>query len=476
MKQRISPNGLAALIALIFSLLVVVSGCNSTGLPQIPTAAPPTPTTVAELLHATATIELVPTPREAATSEPISTKQPGQSTTPRPIATDVGGTVLPTPTLLPEPERARIFQEVWDTVEKNYLYKDFHGADWQALHDQYLPKVTNAATSDDFYTAISDMVDTLKDDHSRYLSPQDAKEEDDLQSGNANYVGVGILSSPQDKTLMVIFVFPGSPAERAGLRRRDRITAVDGVPFQDPRNELRRIRGPKGSTVHLTITSPGQPSREVDIVRDTITGGIVPTASRLAANSSIGFLVVPDLWTDDMDARVHDELRSMLDDNRPLKGLIIDLRGNGGGFRTVLQGILGNFVTGEVGKFFNQKTEYPFTIQQSDLYERLKNIPLVVLVDGGSESYTEVLAATLQAKGRAKVVGVPSAGNTETIYRYDFEDNSRLWVAQESFKLPDGTNLEGKGVIPDAPVNQDWTAFSEDNDPDILKAIELLKK
>jgi C-terminal peptidase prc len=383
---------------------------------------------------------------------------------------------LPTPTLLPKAERIKIFEDVWKTADENYLYKGFHGADWNALHDKYLPIATNAATSGDFYKAISDMVDQLKDDHSRYLSPQDAKEEDALQSGNANYVGIGVLSSPDATSLLLIFVFPNSPAEKAGLQRRDRITAVDGIPFKDPRNEPSRIRGPKGSSVRLTVKSPGRQPREVTIVRDTINGEIVPTASRLKADPNVGLLVISDLWTDNMDTLVNDKLREMLDDPTPLTGLIIDLRGNGGGFRTVLESILGEFVSGDVGTFFNQHDENPFNFQKGPLFDRLKKVPLVVLVDKGSESYTEVLAAVLQAQGRAKVVGEPSAGNTETIYRYDFDDGSRLWLAEESFKLPDGTNLEGRGVIPDVRVDKDWTDYTEDDDPDVMVALQLLKK
>jgi len=224
------------------------------------------------------------------------------------------------------------------------------------------------------------------------------------------------------------------------------------------------------------VESPGRAPREVDIVRDTIGGEIVPTASRLSADPGIGYLVIPDLWTNDMDTLVNDTLRDLLDGPTPLTGLIIDLRGNGGGFRTVLESILGEFVSGEVGTFFNQKEQHPFTIQKGPLFDRLKNVPVVVLVDKGSESYTEVLSAVLQAKGRAKVVGTPSAGNTETIYRYDFDDGSRLWLAEESFKLPDGTNLEGRGVIPDVTISEDWTTYTEENDPDILAALKLLKK
>jgi len=210
-------------------------------------------------------------------------------------------------------------------------------------------------------------------------------------------------------------------------------------------------------------------------VRDTIGGEIVPTASRLNADPSIGYLVIPDLWTDDMDTLVNDKLRELLDDPTPLKGLVMDLRGNGGGFRAVLESILSEFVSGDVGTFFNQNEEYSFTIKKGPLYDRLKNVPLVVLVDKGSESYTEVLSAVLQSQGRAKVVGVPSAGNTETIFRYDFDDGSRLWLAQESFKPPDGTNLEGRGVIPDVNIKDDWTTYTEQTDPDILAALKLMR-
>lgn len=493
MKQRnfVTRTFLSRIPALTLALFLLV-GCNSTGLPPtkfpMPTTVGETPTAIAALPQVSPTPRLEPTPQteptetpgSEATTEPQATAQadasPESEATAAPAETAQSGTVTPTPTVLPKAERVRVFEDVWDTVDSNYLYKDFHGANWQALHDKYLPLATNATTSDEFYNSISDMVDELKDDHSRYLSPQDAKEEDDLQSGNANYVGIGILSSPNGKSLMIVFVFPNSPAEKAGLKRRDRISAVDGVPFKDPQNEPSRIRGPAGSTVRLTVTSPGEQTREVSIVRGTITGAISPTASRLEVNPRIGFVIIPDLWTDDMGTRVQDELQTLLDDGRPLDGLVLDLRGNGGGFRTVLESVLSNFVTGEVGKFFNQKEQYPFVIEKSFLFDRLEAVPLAVLVDGGSESYTELLAGALQAKGRAKVVGVPTAGNTETIYRYDFEDGSRLWVAQESFMLPDGTNLEGKGVQPDFVSDKDWTTFTEKDDPDILKAVELLTK
>jgi carboxyl-terminal processing protease len=157
-----------------------------------------------------------------------------------------------------------------------------------------------------------------------------------------------------------------------------------------------------------------------------------------------------------------------------LKGLVVDLRGNGGGFRTILESILGDFVSGQVGTFFSQTSSYALTITGKPLGDKLSSLPVVVLVDQGTESYAEVLSASIQEKRRAKVVGVATAGNTETIYAYNLEDGSRLWCAQEGFKLLDGTNLEGRGVIPDEIVNVDWTAYQEADDPQILKALDIL--
>ncbi|MEP6774371.1 MAG: S41 family peptidase [Chloroflexota bacterium] len=427
--------------------------------PSAPTFAVPTSLTAQPPRIATTT-PLIESTRQA-TSQPT-----GQATE--------QATVVTTGTVLALAERERIFNQVWDTVDQNYLYPDFHGVDWNALKAKYEPLVQNAPSSDAFYNALVDMVDALNDGHSRYESPTRAKEEVALESGNADYVGIGIISSPVDKSVGVVYVFPNSPAEKAGIKRRDRIIRLDGTPFVDPAKEAARIRGPEGSTVTLTVVSPEQVERRVSIVRGRVSGAVVPTSSRLSTDPSIGYLIIPTLSTDDMDVRTEAELNRLLNDSPDLKGLVVDLRGNGGGFRTILQSILGDFVSGQVGTFFNQTTSYPLTIAAKPLADKLSGVAVVLLVDQGTESYAEVMSASLQEKGRARVVGVTTAGNTETIYAYNLEDGSRLWCAQEGFKVLDGTNLEGRGVIPDVTVNVDWTAFQEADDPQILKAVELL--
>ncbi|MEO5951115.1 MAG: S41 family peptidase [Chloroflexia bacterium] len=499
-----------ALIVMV--IMVVLAGCDSTGIPsggtpiavatstpktvasapsETPKSAEPTPTLVEFFPIETPTKVVggsgllnTPTPRPQATATTIpqveataTSAEPTEEAIAKPTeeATAVVGGE-PTPTLMPQTVRLDLFEQVWDTVDTHYLYRDFRGLDWQAQHDKYQALVKSAKTSTEYYDEISTMVSDLKDDHSRYLSPAAAREEDDLQSGNANYVGVGIISSPLDKSVLVIFVFKNSPAEKAGLKRRDQIVAIDGKPLEDPTNISNVIRGPAGTTVTLTVVSPGQAERDIPIVRGKITGAIVPTASRLEKEPGIGYLIIPDLFTNNMGDLVEKELNSLLVGKPKLTGLVIDLRGNGGGFRTVLEQILGFFIEGDVGTFFDANNSYPLTITASAIQSKLKDIPVVILTDGGAESYAEVLAASIQEKGRAKVVGVHSAGNTETIYQYNFDDGSRLWCAQEGFKRLDGSNLEGTGVIPDYVIDVEWTSYPESEDPHILKAIELIKQ
>ncbi len=235
---------------------------------------------------------------------------------------------------------------------------------------------------------------------------------------------------------------------------------------------VRRWTVPKARLFGLQFETPGRGTREVVLERNAIVAKLMPDAYRLAGTNT-GYLAVQWLWSEDMGVEVADALRGLLDAG-PLDGLILDLRANRGGWRSVLEQSLASFVEGETGSFFRSDEQYPLAITPNDVYPRLASTPMIVLVDGDTQSYAEVLAAALQTRGRAKVVGSTTPGNTETIFGYDFADGSRLWLAQEGFRLPTGENLEGRGVIPDAIVDVDWTMFSDADDPQIVKALELL--
>jgi len=464
-------------------LVLLVAGCTPP--PQIVVSVPPataTPTSAPSPISTP-----TETPTSTATTTPVATRTPAATATPTetlpatPTATPTLDpaklTPVPTPTLaaMDQTQRTELLDQVWQTVADHYLYADFGGNNWVEVKQRYLPRVLDAASPDEFYATLSEMVDELQDQHSRFEDPQRAFTQQALANGTDAYVGVGMLTQEYDDGLLVTTVFANSPAAEAGIKRRDLIVAIDGQPVAGD-GAVPDIGGPVDTSVQLEVRSPGDPPRAVSLTRRPVLAQYVPEVY-LLPDTRIGYMLVQSFWAQDMADRVGVKLRQLLATNEGhLDGLIIDVRSNGGGWRSVLEGLLSHLTEGEVGAFYSQEKTYPLTITSSDLYPALKDLPLVVLVDRDTESYAEVFAAVLQAKRGARVIGVNTAGNTETIYAYDFDDGSRLWVAQEGFRLPDGSNLENRGVLPDRSIAVDWMRFSEARDPQLVEAIQLIEQ
>lgn len=371
----------------------------------------------------------------------------------------------PSPTPLTPHGRTLLFEEVWHTVNDNYLYSDFRGLDWAKVHIEFASRVEAVQSNEELYELLGDMVGRLNDQHSRFLAPSDVVEENAINIGHETYVGIGIITSSTSDGALIQQVFPNSPAAQAGLRPRDRITAIDGIPFSAGKD----IRGLEGTQINLTVVRPGDNPRQVTVTRRAVQGRISPTVYR---KGDVGYISITTLWVNDMTEQVSGALTDMVVE-KPLRGLILDLRGNPGGWRDVLTGILSHFVRGEVGEFFDRNQVTPLIIRESSGPD-LRGLPLVVLIDENTASYAELLAGILQLEAGAYVIGVPSSGNTETIYAYELDGGARLWVAQEGFRLRNEVNLEGRGVQPDLLLDVDWTSYSQENDPQILEALRLL--
>lgn len=443
----------------LFVALLWLSACEPPPLTAVSAAVP--------TLHPTA----LPSPTSLIDT-PAPTTQPATAT-PSAVPTH---TPTPTPSIAARPsptaaplsalERQQIFQEVWQLVADNYVYHDYNGVDWEKIREVYAPLVASAQSDDEFYGYMAEMVAQLGDEHSRFMPPAAVVSEDEIVAGR-EMQGIGVMTRMTADGAFVKVVFPDSPAARAGLRPRDRIIAVDGRPYQYDDGDL---QGPVGSSVRLNIVRPGEKPRDIVLVREEVQGRIVPYYQRFPGD--IGYLWITTMWASDMGEQVSGALTELVADGR-LNGLIIDLRGNPGGWSHVLAGILSHFVRGQVGVFFGRHEIRPLEVSQSAGPD-LRRLPLVVLIDGDTSSYAEVLAAVLQREANARVVGVPSAGNTETIYPYTLHDGSRIWLAREGFRLQNGVSLEGRGVQPDATVDVDWTRYSVEDDPQILEALHLL--
>ena len=436
-----------------------LAGCEASGAAVVPTATP----VVATLPSPPPTA--MPTAVPASPSSIAPTARPTVAPTPPP--TEAPPTAAPTPEALSVAERRQVFDEVWRTVKQHYLYADFRGLDWDAMREEYEPRVEDDQDNEAFYGDMAEMVARLGDHHSRFLPPAAAQAQDATASGYESTVGIGVVTQPKADGAFIQMVFPDSPAARADVRPRDRIIAVDGRPYAASDGDL---LGQAGTTVRLNVVRPGEKPRDVVLVRQEVQGRIEPYYRRFP--SDIGYVAISTLWVNDMDEQVSGALTELVSDGR-LRGLILDVRANGGGWSKVLSGILSHFVRGQVGMFFDQRHVRPLVIAPPAGPD-LRGLPLVVLVDGDTASYAELLAAILQREDGALIVGTPTSGNTETIYAYTLKDGSRLWLAQEGFRLQNGTNLEGTGVQPESMIDVDWTRYSEDDDPQLLEALRLL--
>jgi C-terminal peptidase prc len=444
-----------------------LASCAASGAAVVSTPAPVVLATPASPAPTPApTAVAVPTAMPASPRPAAPTARPTVAPTPAPTKAPPP-TAAPTPEALSAIERQQVFEEVWRTVKQHYLYADFRGLDWDAMREEYEPRVEIDQDNEAFYADMAEMVARLGDHHSRFLPPAAAQAQDATTSGYESTVGIGVVTQPKADGAFIQMVFPDSPAARADMRPRDRIIAVDGRPYAASDGDL---LGPAGTTVRLNVVRPGEKPRDVVLVRQEVQGRIEPYYRRFPGD--IGYVAISTLWVNDMDEQVSGALTELVSDGR-LRGLILDVRANGGGWSKVLSGILSHFVRGQVGMFFDQRHVRPLVIAPPAGPD-LRGLPLVVLVDGDTASYAELLAAVLQREGGALIVGTPTSGNTETIYAYTLKDGSRLWLAQEGFRLQNGANLEGAGVQPESMVDVDWTRYSEDDDPQLLEALRLL--
>ncbi len=395
---------------------------------------------------------------------------------------------LPTFTLIPTPDREatdrhlRILNELWETVRAEYLYPDYNGADWDAIGETYRAHVEAGLSDEEFWWAMEDMLLELNDDHSVFLSPSAAAEEDALLAGEWDYVGIGIYSTIpleiEKEYAVVLLVFPGSPAEQAGLRPHDHMLTIDGHPAccdELGYDNMALLEGPIDTTVEMQVRTPREPIRTVTVIRARIAGPL-PIEKRLLEDG-VGYILVPTLWDDTIPERVRRAVEELAAETTggELAGLVLDLRVNAGGSYTTLVGLLELFTTGEVGRFVSRWDSEPLRVRGVDVAGP-QRVPLVVLVGTETVSFAEVLAGVLQESGRASVVGRTTLGNIETTYGYDFEDGSRAWIAQETFLPPSGADWEERGIVPDVEILLDWDEFTVEDDPQLEVALELLRQ
>jgi len=353
-----------------------------------------------------------------------------------------------------------LFWKVWDNLETSYLDKG--AIDYQKM----------------IYGAISGMVASLGDPYTVFLPPSENSEsKSDLRG---DFEGVGIqIGYNKDQRLSVVAPLSGTPAESAGLRAGDIISRIvdeerkvdrDTVGISLP-EAMRLIRGPKGSIVKLTLEREGvEKPFEVSLKRNIIVVKSVELKFEEKSGKKIAVLRLSRFGE-----RTYDEWQEAVAKIKKenTTAVVLDLRNNPGGF---LQGAI--FVASEFlssGAVVQQdagakgKETYEVNRKGSLLSE-----PLVVLINGGSASASEIVAGALQEKKRAILVGEKTFGKGTVQEPVDFEEGSGLHITIARWLLPSGKSIDKEGVKPDFEVKADEKDPTKD--PQLQKAIEILSK
>jgi carboxyl-terminal processing protease len=315
------------------------------------------------------------------------------------------------------------------------------------------------------------MIAVLEDPDTFFVSGLDLE----ANAIDPTYGGIGVLvdsTAVQDPSagLRIVYVFPGGPALAAGIGPRDVILGVNGDPCASP--EL--IRGPVGTSVSLLVRSPGEEPRTVDVERQRIAPVYQVEPARVPGRPRYGYLRLVSLAGDAAD-QTNAALGKMLDEG-DLSGIVLDLRHASAGELEVARSILGSFIGGDVATLRTHDGDQPFVVEAGPLRDRLRDVPVAVLVDEATDGEAERLAALLQSERDAIVVGQPTAGHTQVVTQLPLPEGSVLQMVVGGMLLSDGTRLEGHGVIPDIVREDDWLSQAAEDDTWVRSAVRELRR
>jgi carboxyl-terminal processing protease len=331
--------------------------------------------------------------------------------------------------------------------------------------------------------AIKGMVESLGDPYSSYLSSEDFRgtlqdisgefEGIGAEIGTVNAAGDTVDCTPfgPDCRLVIVAPIEGSPAEKAGLKPGDVIVTVDGSTLDGltPDEARDRIRGPKGTSVALHIEREGAAAFDITIVRDTIHRQEVIT--RDLGDGSIGYVRLTGFSENGADAFV---AAVKADVDKGQKKLVIDLRGNPGGFIDAARKVASAFIdSGPVFWQEDAKGELTPTDALPDGVATDPSIQVVVLIDKGSASASEIVAGALQDTKRAKLVGEKSFGKGTVQQWIELQDAGGVKLTVAKWLTPNKTWIHTIGLTPDIPVVVP-TDNPPDTDPILDKALEVL--
>lgn len=376
----------------------------------------------------------------------------------------------PFPTPLPEEATlepvapTQVFQATTDE-ELQELFKPFWES-WDLLHENFVDQPLDDMAL--MRGAISGMLAATGDKHTSYMNPEQFAQANAEMSGE-EYTGIGAWVNTTGEYIEVVSPMKNSPAEKAGLKAKDIVIAIDGVDMTGTPGDLalQKILGPAGEPVTLTIRR-GEEILEFTIVREKIT---VPAVEYEMLEGDIAYIALNtfnELATDQVRAA----LKELLAQNP--KGLIFDLRNNGGGFLVTAIEITSEFVSKGIVMYeeYGDGSRESYNAQPGGL---ATEIPLVVLINEGTASASEITAGAIQDYGRGTLIGVTSYGKGSVQNWIPLRTEAggvRITIAR--WLTPNGNQINEVGLTPDIEVPYTQEDVDADRDPQLDAAINFL--
>ncbi|MCP4141400.1 MAG: S41 family peptidase [Chloroflexi bacterium] len=341
---------------------------------------------------------------------------------------------------------------------------------WQIVHDEYVDQPVDDMAL--MQGAIRGMLNSLGDQHTSYMDPHEFEQANSSIEGS--YDGIGAWVDSTGDYLAIVSPMPGSPAEEAGLKPGDLVIAIDGEDMTGIDGDLviRRVLGEAGTKVELTIHREGETEPLIfEVTRAHIK---IPSVEGELLEGNVGYV---HIFT--FGANTTSELRATLEDllEQGAEGFVVDFRNNGGGYLTTAIEVASEFLPEDDVVLYEQYGDGRRDTHVANKGGLATDMPIILLVNEGSASASEVVAGAIQDLGRGELVGMTSfgKGSVQNWVPLNNEQGAvRVTIAK--WLTPDERTIHGVGLEPDVVVEITDEDFEAELDPQLEKAIELLLK
>lgn len=362
-----------------------------------------------------------------------------------------------------------LYDQVWRLVNSKFVDQTNNAQDWQKWRHKYDNKIV---TNEDAYVAINTMIASLNDPYTKFLDPKEFAEETSSIKGSLK--GIGIQIAVKDGKLTVIAPIEDTPAEKAGLKADDEILEIDGKSTKGITVDKAadQIRGKEGTQVTLLVKRKDMQPKTYTITRANIE--IKSISQKLPENVNMPNDISYIRLSSFISRNASTEFRSILEQGYNKKGFIIDLRSNPGGLLTNAIYISDMFLDNGVIVSTVDRDGYRET--QNATRGVVTKKPVVVLINKGSASASEIFSGAMKDNGRAVIVGEQSFGKglVQEINKLPYEAGINITI--QKYLTPNGTDINKKGITPDVVVKLTEEDVKNKNDVQLKKAIEILEQ